>query len=115
MKGALVYAHGKQRELVASAKWQDLRDTVLGNPRRRKPEWVILFALSTLEGGSVNNRMTRTQAEALVEVLTKALNATAGDGKEFLNLGPTPTPNKLTVPTYNHAIRHDSTLEGRGY
>lgn len=71
---------------IASAQWQDMRDTVLGNPLNNKPDWVILVALSTLEGGSVNNRMTRAQAEALVEVLTKALSFPEGAGAEFLNL-----------------------------
>lgn len=93
MKGSIRYIDGKPRELIASAKWQNLNDTVLGNARKRKPEWVILFDFSHVRynsgsEGSANERMTRAQAEALVDVLTKALAVPAGDGQEFLCLGP---------------------------
>ncbi len=93
MRGSIRYIDNKPQELIASAKWQDLRNTVLGNPRARKPEWVILFDFShvpynTGSEGSMNERMTRAQAEALVEVLTKALAEKDGEGGEYLVLGP---------------------------
>ncbi len=95
MQGSIRYIDGKPRELIASAKWQNLNETILGNPRKRKPDWIILFAFShvpynTGSSGSMNERITRAQAEALVEVLTKALAVPEGSAEEFLNLGPVP-------------------------
>lgn len=93
MRGSIRYINNKPKKLIASAKWQDLRETVLGNPRKRTPEWVINFSwshipYSTGSEGSLNERMTRKQAQALVEVLTKALAVKDGEGGEFLVVGP---------------------------
>lgn len=75
--------NGVMRPVVADAKWQNLHDTILGNPRKRKPEWIVLFSISTLQGGSVNNRMTRAQAEGLLSVLSKVLATEPGTLGEF--------------------------------
>lgn len=93
MRGSIRYIDGKPKELIASAKWQNLNDTILGHPRKRKPEWIINFAFSHISynsgsEGSINERMTRAQAEALVEVLTKALSVQDGEGDEALVVGP---------------------------
>jgi hypothetical protein len=102
---------GEMRQVLASAQWQNLNHTMLGNPRKRKPDWIVLFSMSNLTGGSINNRMTREQAEGLVSVLTKVLATKPEDPTEFVEFEPAEVKPLPKCHRCGYAIRDVESMQ----